>query len=442
MVVINEEKRRFMNDFVIKGDVCYSLTPTELDLRNNAYVVCVGGVSAGVFDTLPKEYEQLPLLDFSGKLIFPGMVDLHTHAPQYSYRGMCMDLELMDWLRSYTFPEEAKYADLDYAKEAYSAFAGAVAKGATTRVNIFATRHKEATALLMDIMENSGVISYVGKVNMDRGAAIELIEKDAQASADETLSLIRETAGKYKRTAPIITPRFIPSCTDELMRLLGDVQNETGVPVQSHLSENEAEIAHVKQLRPQNKFYGECYNDHGMFGKGKNGSPVNTVMAHCVWSSPEELMLMKENGVYVAHCPSSNMNLASGIAPIRKYLDMGLNVGLGTDVAAGHSDSIFRAMTDAIQLSKLYYRHVDKSCRPIVFAEAFYMATKGGGKFFGKVGGFEAGYELDAIVLDDSSLATTRELTLAQRAERAVYLGLDSHGIVAKIVNAELGIGN
>jgi guanine deaminase len=157
-------------------------------------------------------------------------------------------------------------------------------------------------------------------------------------------------------------------------------------------------------------------------------------MAHCVWSTDEEVELMRKNGVFVAHCPASNMNLTSGIAPIRKYLDLGLNIGLGSDVAGGHSDSIFRAITDAIQVSKMYFRMVSEDYKPLVFSEAFYLATKGGGAFFGKAGSFEEGYEFDAVVMDDSVLPHPQSLNLAERVERAVYLGLDTKNITAKFV--------
>ena len=143
---------------------------------------------------------------------------------------------------------------------------------------------------------------------------------------------------------------------------------------------------------------------------------------------------MRKNGVFVAHCPASNMNLTSGIAPIRKYLDLGLNIGLGSDVAGGHTISVFRAITDAIQMSKMYFRMVNEDYKPLVFPEAFYLATKGGGAFFGKVGSFDEGYEFDAVVMDDSVLPHPRSLTLSERMERAVYLGLDEKNITAKFV--------
>ena len=427
-----------MADFVLKGHICYSESKNELITRENAYVVCVGGKSKGVFTELPQQYAVLPLKDYSDCLIVPGMIDLHIHAPQYAFRGMCMDLELMDWLNHYTFPEEAKYMELEYAERAYAIFVNALKASATTRAVVFATRHRPATELLMKLMEESGIASYVGKVNMDREAAEVLVEESAVVSASETVQWIEAVKEKYTNTKPILTPRFIPCCSDTLMEHLRQIQMAYGLPVQSHLSESPGEIDFVHFLRPDNAFYGEAYNDYDLFGKNEdNQTDVKTVMAHCVWSTDEEIDLMRKNGVFVAHCPASNMNLSSGIAPIRKYLDLGMNIGLGTDVAGGHSDSIFRAITDAIQVSKMYWRYVDQTMKPITFPEAFYMATLGGGAFFGAVGSFAESYAFDAVVLDDTALVHPQELSVSERLERAVYLGLDTHGIRAKYVNGE-----
>ena len=423
------------HSFIIKGNVCQTVNPKELDLRAHAFVVCVNGVSKGVFDKLPDEFRALPLYDYGDQLIFPGMVDMHVHAPQFAFRGTSMDLELMDWLNRYTFPEEEKYEDLEYAQKAYGIFVDALKASATTRSCIFATRHRYATELLMDLMEQSGLISYVGKVNMDREASEGLTEKSAEMSAYTTFGWINAVKDKFINTKPILTPRFIPCCTDKLMEELREIQMAYGIPVQSHLSESKGEIDFVKFLRPENPFYGDSYNEYDLFGKNDDvNTDVKTVMAHCVWSTDEEVELMRKNGVFVAHCPASNMNLTSGIAPIRKYLDLGLNIGFGSDVAGGHSLSIFRAITDAIQVSKMYFRMVDEGYKPLVFSEAFYLATKGGGAFFGKVGSFEEGYEFDAVVMDDGVLAHPQEMNLAERMERAVYLGLDEKCVTAKYV--------
>ena len=424
-----------MKNFVVKGNICYSESLSKLVTKENACAVCVDGKSCGVFEELPQEYSNLPVIDYGDKLVIPGLVDLHIHASQYAYRGLGMDLELLDWLDKYAFPEESKFVSAEYAYKAYSIFAQQMKKSATTRACIFATCHRIGTEILMELMEDSGLITYVGKLNMDREAPDSLREKDAEFSAMETALWIEESEAKFTRTKPIITPRFVPSCTDELFEKLGKVQKKYGVAVQSHISENLGEIEFVHSLRPQNEFYGDVYDEYGLFGKDyENDREVKTVMSHCIWSCDKEIELMKNNGVFVCHCPASNMNVASGIAPIRTYLDKNLKVGIGSDVAGGQTESLFRAITDTVQVSKLRWRLVDQNLKPLSFEEAFYLATKGGGEFFGKVGSFEEGYEFDAVVLDDSSAPHPQELNIMQRLERAAYLSVDLKGVVGKFV--------
>ncbi|MEG0320971.1 MAG: amidohydrolase family protein [Oscillospiraceae bacterium] len=414
--------------FVLKGDFCWSRDKDTVETRKDGFLVCVGGISVGVFPALPKEYRNLPLLDYSGKLITPGLSDLHVHAPQYAFRGLGMDLELLEWLDTNVFPEESKYSNLDYAKSAYTHFVEDMRKGPNTRAAVFATVHPDATELLMDLFEASGLCTMVGKVNMDRNSPDSLREESAEASEEATLSWLTHIAGKYKNTLPILTPRFIPSCSDDLMARLGNLQRSQGLPVQSHLSENMGEVAWVHELCPNAKFYGDAYNAFGLFGSGGK-----TIMAHCVLSEATERQMMKEQGVYVAHCPQSNVNLSSGVAPIRSFLDEGVNVGLGSDVAGGTVLSLFRAMADAIGASKMRWRLQDQKLKPLTASEAFYLGTLGGGSFFGKVGSFKSGYELDAIVLDDQRLTGPHDLTLQERLERVIYMSED-HDVVHKFV--------
>ena len=416
-----------MNSFIIKGDICYSADKNTLMTAPNSYVICEDGVCRGVFADIPDKYKGLPVHDHSGMLVMPGMADLHIHAPQYAYRGLGMDMELLDWLERYAFPEESKYSDLAYAEKAYTIFADAVKNSATTRLAIFGTLHREATELLMDKLEETGVVSYVGKVNMDRNSPDDLREESARASLADTERFIIETKDKYNNTYPIITPRFIPSCTDELSEGLGELAGKNGICVQSHLSENPGEVEWVRELCPWAENYGAAYERFGLFG-----GEVPTIMAHCVYSDDDEIALIKNNGVFIAHCPASNMNVASGIAPARRYLDEDMKIGLGSDVAGGHSESMFTAMVDALQSSRLYWRLADSSMKPLSAAEVFYMATKGGGEFFGKVGAFEDGYEFDAIVLDDSLLPHPQPLSLSERLERSIYLGGDIKALKAK----------
>ncbi|MGN0321111.1 MAG: amidohydrolase family protein, partial [Lachnospira sp.] len=345
-----------MKDFILKGNILYCKTMQSIETCPNSYIICENGVCKGVFKEVPEKYRNWHVYDYGDKLIIPGLVDLHIHAPQYAFRGMGMDLELMDWLKEQAFPEEAKYSDEDYARKAYAIFASQLKKSATTRAAVFATQHRNATEILMNLMEDTGLVTYIGKINMDQDAPENLVEESADMSAYNTFGWINRIAGKYKRTKPILTPRFIPSCSRKLLEELREVRKAYDLPVQSHLSENPGEVELVSRLIPEAQFYGDCYNRYDLFGK-KSGSDFTgeTIMAHCVYSTEPEIRLMKENNVFVAHCPSSNMNLSSGIAPIRKYLQLGLKVGLGSDVAGGQSESIFRAMTDAIQVSKLYW---------------------------------------------------------------------------------------
>ena len=413
--------------FVLKGDLCYSLDRDHLKAVENGYLVCVDGVSAGTFDRLPEEYRALPLKDYTGKLIVPGLVDLHVHAPQYTFRGLGLDMELLEWLERNTFPEEAKYRDIEYARAAYRIFAEDLRTGPNTRACIFATVHVPGTLVLMDILEESGLITMVGKVNMDRNTSDALLEADAAASLRATEEWLDAVKGKYLRTTPILTPRFVPSCTDALLDGLGEIQRRRGLPVQSHLSENRGEVKWVKELCPWSSCYADAYDRFGLFG----GPGCPTIMAHCVLSGEEEVALMKERGAYVAHCPQSNTNLASGVAPVRRYLEQGLRLGLGSDVAGGNQMSIFRAMADAIQASKLRWRLQDESLAPLTVPEVFWMGTMGGGSFFGKVGSFEAGYELDAVVLNDARLCSVRRFSVEERLERMIYLA-EECGVEAK----------
>ena len=289
--------------FAIKGDICFCKTKDQWTTMKNAYAVCETGISHGVFAQLPEQYAHFPVYDFTGKLIIPGLVDLHMHAPQYAFRGMGMDLELMDWLGQQTFPEEAKYADLSYADKAYTIFADNIKHSATSHACLFATQHRAATELLMDRMEQTGMISFVGKVNMDREAPDNLRESSAEASAQETLRWLYEIAGKYQRTKPILTPRFIPSCTPELLAKLQIIQQEYKLPVQSHLSENTGEIAFVHELCPDARFYGDAYDAYGLFGRQHPKEHIYpAIMAHCVHSTEEEIKLLRDNGVFVAPC--------------------------------------------------------------------------------------------------------------------------------------------
>ena len=415
--------------FALKGTICYSISPQELSITPNSYLICSQGKCAGIFPVLPEKYRGIPCTDYKDNLIIPGLTDLHVHAPQYTFRASGMDLELLDWLNTYAFPQEARYENLEFARSAYSIFAEDMKKSPNTRACIFGTLHVPATELLMELMDKTGLKTMIGKVNMDRNGSTILQETSAEASAQATVTWIEDTLNRFENTTPILTPRFTPACTDQLMAKLSQIQKKYHLPMQSHLSENFGEIEWVKELCPGTHFYGEAYHQFQLFG-----GDCPTIMAHCVHSSEEELALMKKQGVYVAHCPQSNTNLSSGIAPARHYLEAGLHVGLGSDIAGGTSLSILRAMADAIQVSKLYWRLVDSSAKPLTLEEAFYLGTEGGGSFFGKVGSFREGYEFDAVILNSSTILTPLSLSPKDRLERLVYLS-DDRNITGKYVS-------
>ena len=417
-----------MKDFVIKGQIVDSESPDRLRIAENGALVVTEGLCRGVFPDVPERFAGLPVTDFGDRLVIPGMSDLHIHASQFAFRGLGMDMELLDWLNTYTFPEESKFRDLGYAERAYGGFTEALRRSPTTRAAVFATVHPAATLLLMEQLEASGLRTCVGKVNMDRNCPDYIREPDPERSLAATEEWICAALDRFTNTKPILTPRFIPTCSDALMAGLKRLQQRYGLPTQSHLSENYGEIAWVKELAPDSAHYGDAYDRFGMFG-----GDHRCIMAHCVHSGEEELELIKRNGVFIAHSPESNMNIASGVAPISRYLELGLRVGLATDVAGGSHESMFRAITHAIQASKLRWRLKDQRVKPLSFAQAFWLATAGGGAFFGQVGRFEEGFELDALVLDDGNLFHPQPLDVRSRLERAVYLA-DDRNVFAKYV--------
>ena len=417
-------------NFAIKGDILYSKDKNTIVSKKNQYIISEDGISQGVFKNIPDKYKGIKVYDYTGKMIIPGLVDLHLHAPQYSFIGLHMDLELIEWLNKYTFKEEAKYKKIEYAKKAYDIFINEIKKSATTRFSMFATIHVPATLYLMEKLEKLNLKGFVGKVNMDRNSNNSLQETREQSIINTKKWL--EESKKFKNIKPIITPRFIPSCSDELMYDLSKIVKNYDLPSQSHISENRAEIRWVKELVKNVNSYEEAYYKFGFLG-----NYTNTIMAHYVWPDEKDIELVKNNKVWIAHSPSSNRNLSSGLAPIKRYLEEGIKVGLATDIAGGSYISMFRAIEDSITVSKIRSCALDSKFSGINIKEAFFMATKGGGSFFGKVGSFEKGYEFDALILDESKIPTVLmpDLNLEERFERYIYIG--NGNLIGKFVSGK-----
>ncbi len=411
-----------------KGHVVYTASPEAFTVIENGYIVVENGIVKAVSHEMPKELDQSQVVDYGDRLIMPGFVDLHFHAPQYPNIGLGLDKELLPWLEDYTFPTEAKFADTDFADRVYRKVVHELLRQGTTRVVLFATIHLESSKLLARILDESGIGAYVGKVNMDRNSSEILIES-TENSLRDTEAFINAFEGVSDRVKPIITPRFVPTCTPEVMEGLGQLARKYNVPVQSHISENLGEVKWVSELHPEFKDYASVYDHFGLLND-------QTIMAHCVHNTDDEIGMMAERGTFSAHCPNANYNLSSGIMPVRKFLNAGVQVGLGTDVGAGHKVSIAQVMSQAVQGSKIVWQMVDNSLAPLTTSEVFYMATKGGGAFFGNVGSFEPGYEFDALVIDDKSLQIELERSIEERVQRYIYCG-DDRNIKARFVKGQ-----
>ena len=411
---------------VYKAHILFTKERTGFEVLENGYVAVEDGFVVGVSTSLSSlGCDEQTVTDFGDCLLIPAMNDMHVHAPQYRNQGIAMDLELLPWLQNYTFPEEKKYADAAYAERMYRRFIRDMWRFGTMRSCVFATIHTQSTRLLMNLFREAGMSAMVGKVAMNRNCPPELIES-VEDMVDGYESLIAEfgnlsplTSNLSPLVRPIITPRFVPSCTSEMLQACGDLAAKYQLPVQSHLSENMAEIQWVYTLERESTSYGDAYNRYGLFGQ------TPTIMAHCVWTAGEELELMKRNHVMVAHCPTSNLNIASGLAPIRTFIEEGVPVGLGSDISGGHDLSIFRMMVYAIQVSKMHYQQNHERAF-LTLPEVFWLATKSAGSFFGRVGSFEPGYEFDAVVIDDHDL-NHDNYSLLHRLERFIYLGDDRH---------------
>lgn len=411
------------NILILKGNIIFTPTPDEFVVFPNSYLVTCDGIIQEVIETLPGKYENCKVQEYGDRLLIPGFVDLHTHAPQFNQRGLGLDLQLLEWLENYTFKEESRFCEAAYAAKVYENFALELLKQGTTRVAAFATIHKASCQVLFDILVEKGIGAYVGKVNMDCNCPDSLRE-DTQLSLEETEELIQSWAGN-SLVKLIITPRFAITSTKELLAGLGKLAIKYSLPVQSHLSENRAEVQMVAELFPEQKDYHKVYDYYQLFGQ------TPTLMAHCIHLTDEAVTSMRDNKVVAVHCPDSNLNLSSGIMPVRKLLTAGVQVGLGSDIGAGHDLFMPRTMLKAVQMSKAIYS-VDNSQKPLTLVEAFYLGTKGGGKFFGKVGSFEPGYSCDVLVIDDA-VGRVEGHSLIERLQRFIYTG-DSSNIIARYV--------
>ena len=362
---------------------------------------------AGLLVTLPH-----------GSYLLPGFVDLHIHAPQYPQLGSALDVPLEVWLQKYTFPLEARYADAAFARKSYRLLVDDLIANGTTTALYFATIHQEATRILADVCLEAGQRALIGKVVMDNADQCPDFYRDA--SPDAALRGTEDLIGyitshpdnKAELVRPVITPRFIPSCTDATLEALGALAKRCNCHVQTHCSESDWEHGYV--LERHGVTDTESLDRFGLLGR-------HTVLAHSNLISAANMDTIRARGSGIAHCPLSNAYFSSAVFPLKAALEKGLHVGLGTDISGGPSGSLFDNMRSAIFVARLLESGVDPALTPaersrnsgtwIDFREAFYLATVGGGIALDlPVGQFSKGYQFDAMVIDTASQRGTIRL--------------------------------
>ncbi len=358
----------------------------------------------------------------AGQIVIPGFVDLHVHAPQYPQLGAALDVPLEVWLGKYTFPLEASYADLDLARERYEVLVADLLANGTTTALYFATVHREATEALAETCLRQGQRALVGKVVMDDPDACPDYYRDA--SAEEAVAETRAFIAHVRalpgndRVLPVITPRFIPSCTDAALEGLGLLAAECDCHVQTHCSESD--WAHGYAIDRYGKTDTAALDGFGLLGR-------KTILAHSVFLTEGDMATVKARGAGVAHCALSNMYFANAVFPLRRALERGLHVGLGTDISGGPAGSMLEACRATAQASRLLEDGVNPDLPAaergvphsrIDMLTAFHLATAGGGLALDlPIGLFRPGYQCDAVVIDPDVAQGTVRLFGAKAAE-------------------------
>ncbi|NYV66395.1 guanine deaminase [Bacillus sp. Gen3] len=342
-----------------------------------------------------------------GQYFLPGFVDLHVHAPQWAQSGTALDLPLHDWLNTYTFPLEAKYADLDFAATVYEDLVQTLLANGTTTALYFATVHKEASLLLAEICAKKGQRGLVGKVVMDDPEQNPDYYRDintetALADTEEFILAVQELAKQVKQGVyPVVTPRFIPSCTTDALKGLGELAAKYDTHIQSHCSESDWEHEYVQNRF--NKHDAFALHDFGLLGD-------KSVMAHCNFLDDDDAELFAKTGTAIGHCPLSNAYFANSVIPIARFRDKGIDIGLGTDISAGATPSLYDNAKQSVVSSRMLEDGVNNALPAeergvpnsrITINEAFYFATAGGGESLSlPIGRIQENYTWDVQIID------------------------------------------
>ncbi|WP_314407267.1 guanine deaminase [uncultured Gemella sp.] len=407
------------NKKIIKASFFHSPKYGDIEFLKQALVfVSSNGIISKVIrqddenylELLEKHSKDNNFFDFKDKIILPGFIDLHIHAPQWPQAGLALDDELSYWLNNFTFPLESKYQDLDYAREVYSDLVKTLLANGTTSAMYFGTIHNEATLELAKICASYGQRGFVGKVVMDDKTMNPDFYRDnsTKEAIDNTEKFILDvqTLAKdvFQGVYPVITPRFVPSCTDNALLELGKLAKKYNCYIQSHCSESDWE--HNFVIERFGKRDSEVLDQFGLLTD-------KSVMAHGNFINSEDADIFKKQKSSVCHCPISNSYFANAVFPVNQLKKQGLNICLGTDISGGFSPSLYDNIKHTVMASRMLNDGVDNkldannrgtnNARVSVF-EAFYLATTGGGEALKlPLGIFKEGYICDFQVIDINS---------------------------------------
>ncbi len=338
--------------------------------------------------------------------LVPGLVDLHIHAPQWSQLGKALDAPLEDWLLKYTFPLEAKFSDREYALEVYDDLVATLLAHGTTTAVYFGSVDLEPNVILAEACLRHGQRAVIGKVAMDDPDTCPDYYRDPSASdaIAQTRTFIDAVAALQEGKEPLvhaaITPRFVPSCSDDLLHGLGALAKQTNAHVQTHCAESDWEVGYVRNRL--GKTDAEALKDFGLLTD-------KTILAHSNFLTQSDMTLLAKTGSSIAHCPLSNAYFANAVLPVTRALDHGVKVGLGTDISGGFSPSLFDTARYALMASRCACSGTNPDQpaaergtneTPLTTTEVFWLATKGGGEAAAlPVGAFEKGMQFDAIAV-------------------------------------------
>ncbi len=393
-------------------------------LRDGAVVVENGRIAAiGDYQELRRQGKPgLRWIEHEDAAIFPGLVDCHTHLPQYPVVARGQDA-LLPWLRENIFPTEREFSG-PKAREEAPRFFRELARHGTTTAMVYSAIYEESTDAAFEAAERSGLRVILGKMMMDLGSYGSLQPKKILSiSLRESETLCRKWHGAAEgRIDYAFSPRFAVTCSEKLMRSAAELAREHGAYLQTHLAENREEIEKVRNLYMWARDYTDVYEQAGML-------TPKTMLGHCIHLSAREVSAIAGARSAVAHCPTSNLYLGSGVMKLDQLRAAGIAVGLGSDVAAGPELNLWQVMRSAVE-SQRVRAFYEPEVQPLRLSEAFYLATAGGAHALGKqnvIGTLDVGKEADLLVVDLAALHPYGR-------ERARFLEMSKEDVIALCV--------